>query len=173
MKNGGTSVYKFLRKNNIDFLLGYNADVFDIKGQHKPARDFLKEKSRMFCIVRNPYSRLVSFYNWMHRMPEYKDITFDFFVENKYKYKRAKSAWNLQKEMITDSSDKIIVHKIFYFENMEKELKDYFKINTKFPHLNKSTKIPYQNYYTEKTQNIVYEHFKEDFNLFGYEKCLT
>jgi len=172
-KNGGTSVYKFLRKNNIDFYCGRSTDKFNITNQHLPAQAFKNENSWKFCVVRNPYSRVVSFYNWMKRLSKYKSITFDFFVKTQYDVGRARGVWGLQRDYIVDSNETALIDKIFRFETMAHDISEYFKIPLKFPHLNSGTKDSYVNYYNDTLQEIVYNNLKEDFEYLGYSKCLT
>lgn len=169
-KNGGTSVFKFLRKNNVSCLIGskLNTDR-NVAGQHSTAKKYESEDSFKFCVVRNPYTRLVSFYNWIKRFPNYQ-FSFEHFVDTKFNTRRATAAWGLQCEYIyADSQFTInLIDKIFKFETMEEDIKKFFKIDNKFPHLNRCTFNDYNSYYTEKTRNIVYEHFKKDFDLLGY-----
>ena len=169
-KNGGTSVYKFLRKNKVGFLCGDNPDIDRISNQHLPAKKYTKEKSWKFCVARNPYSRVVSFYNWTLRLPNYKNIKFENFVKDKFEKGRAIGVWDLQLDYILDENGKCLVDKIFYFENLAKEIKDHFNIDAKFPFLNQSTEGDYRDFYNAELKEIVYDRLKEDFEYFGYEK---
>lgn len=169
-KNGGTSVFKFLRKNNISCFVGNKVNTDKrIAGEHSIAKKYQYENTFKFCVVRNPYTRLVSFYNWIRRFPNY-DFSFDKFIDTKFNNARAKGAWNLQCDYIyaDDMYTKNLIDKIFKFETMEQEIKQFFQIEDKFPHLNRCTFNDYDSYYTERTRKIVYEHFKKDFDLLGY-----
>lgn len=172
-KNGGTSVYKWLRKNGIDFVCGDSGDAFRIFNQHTPAKNYKNEPSWKFCVARNPYSRVVSFYNWYLRLPKNKDTTFEQFVNLEHSCGRAKGVWDLQKEYMIDNNGDNLIDKVFYFENLEKELKEYFEIDSKFPHLNKSTEGDYRNFYNDSVRDIVYNRLKDDFEFLGYRACLT
>ena len=168
-KNGGTSTYKFLRKHNIDCLIG-DKKIKDegISGEHSFARSYYNENSYKFCIVRNPFTRVVSFYNWIKRQSEYPK-TFDEYVKSKYNRGRANGSWTLQIEYMYDKTlTTSLIDKVFYFENMEYEIKNFFNLPKRFPHLNKCTFESYNSYYTNETKQIVYEHFKKDFDLLGY-----
>lgn len=170
-KNGGTSVYKFLRKNDIKFLIGAG-DEFDIKNQHVYAINYANEDSWKFCVVRNPYSRLVSFYNWTIRLHKYKKISFDQYIKEQYNRGRFRGAWDLQLDYMLDKDGKNLIDKIFKFETMSKEIPNYFNITAKFPHLNSSHDSDYRNYYNDELQEIVYNKLKDDFDYLGYDKCL-
>lgn len=168
-KNGGTSVYKFLRKNGVDFVCGDFNNTKRIINQHIPAKKYRNEVSWKFCVSRNPYSRVVSFYNWMLRLPNYRKIKFEDFVKNKFESGRASGVWNLQLDYILDENENCLVDKIFLFEDLSNEIKTHFGINAKFPLLNKSTDGDYRSYYTEELANLVYDRLKKDFEYFNYD----
>jgi hypothetical protein len=169
-KNGGTSISKFLRKNGIEYLYGDgNQDFTDIVvSRHNNASYWANENSFKFCVVRNPYHRLVSFYNWTTQVRELPD--WETFVKKQMTNARAKNSWKLQVDWIYNNSyNKLYVDKIFKLEDLQ-QLKDYFNIKTKIPHLNKSTKKHYDFYYkNNEIKDIVYERFIKDFELLGYE----
>ena len=167
-KNGGTSVYKFLRKNGIECLVGPNTNMVRVVNQHVPAVRYKEEPSWKFCVCRNPYTRVISFYNWTKRLSNYQ-IEFDEFVKTGFNIGRAKGTWNCQVDYILDK-ETCLVDKIFTFENLENELKDHFKIDAKFPHLTQSTFDDYNTYYTDELKEFVYTRLKKDFQYFNYEK---
>lgn len=169
-KNGGTSVYKFLRKNKIECLVGPASNMKTVYNQHISAKVYKNEDTWKFCVCRNPYTRTVSFFNWIKKNPKYNFLTFENFVINKYDEGRALGAWGLQLEYILDDDKTCLVDKIFRFENLEQDIKNHFQLDTKFPHLTKSTFDKYENYYNDELRNIVFEHYREDFEYFNYQK---
>jgi len=77
----------------------------------------------------------------------------------------------LQKEFVTDSSDKIIVDFVGRFEFLRKHFHhvcNVLNINASLPHFNKSSHMHYQSYYNVETRRLVEENFSEDIELFGY-----
>lgn len=172
-KNAGTSVYKWLRKNGIDFVCGDSPDNSRIYNQHIPARHYKNEQSWKFCVVRNPYSRVVSFYNWYRRLPKHQNVSFEEFINLDHKNGRAAGVWNLQKDYMVDDNETDLIDKIFYFENLENEIKEHFEIDNKFPFLNKSTVGDYKDYYNDITRELIYNRLKDDFEYLGYRRCLT
>ena len=60
-KTGGTSVRKFLLDNDIQFYYGHEPKQV---GRHRYASVWKDEESYKFTIVRNPYARTVSYYNY-------------------------------------------------------------------------------------------------------------
>lgn len=168
-KNGGTSVYKFLRKNSIEVMCGQGTNFGKVTNQHIPALHYIKEDSWKFCVCRNPYTRTVSFYNWILRMKKY-NFTFEEFVKTGFNIGRAKGAWDLQTDYILDTNGNCIVDKIFRFENLENEIKNHFHIDSTFPHLTRSTFVNYNDYYTDELKELVYLRLRKDFEYFNYEK---
>lgn len=165
-KNAGTTVSKFLKRNGVKLLHGDDKDI--LLNHHASAHSYVDEDSFKICIVRNPYERTVSFYNWIKRLPAY-DYSFEEYIKNKETTGRAFNSWKTQCEYMYDD-DKLLIDKIFRFETLEADLKSYFGITKKFPHLNRSTFDSYESYYTPKLKEMVYERFKEDFVKLGYSR---
>ena len=170
-KNGGTSVYKFLKKHNIQVLYGDTTNLQTRYGQHNVSNDYINEKSWKFAVCRNPYYRTVSFFNWIKRGRN-KLSTFEQFVIDKDNTGRAKGAWNNQTDYILDKNNYCLVNKIFRFENLSQELPNFFNIDDRFPHLTRSTFDDYDDYYTPELRELVYERLKADFEYFNYKSLL-
>ena len=177
-KCGGTSVSQFLRDNNVEFLLGKNSKR---NKQHSPASVFEHEKSFKFTIVRNPYERLVSFFHYEKNI----NCTWEIFVREKLDYHHLtpqvmKIYKQFNESRFTESQtirereqmfdwNTCLVDKIFKLEDLQ-ELKDFFQISSDVPHLNKCLYDRSISYYTTDLQEIVYNYYKKDFELLGYEK---
>jgi len=133
-----------------------------------------------FGFVRNPYDRLVS--GWYNKVVN-KNVfgfenniweelkNFDLFVD-------LVSGWDLdtcnvhfrRQCRLIDLND---VDYIGRLENFEKDLSEIFKIlglsMVKIPHRNKSVgKLPYQEYFTNATQQKFEKLYRKDLQLFGY-----
>ena len=179
-KSGGTSVRDFLLKHNVNFLLGKNTKMVR---KHSHAVMFENENSFKFCMVRNPYTRLVSFYNYTaHNL--IANSFEDFVCNHLYHpgkqlnpqvmkiYKQIDT--NLQPNNIRELEqcfdwNNRLVDKIFYLENIQ-EFLDFFKIKDKFPQMNISTYDDHMAYYTEELKEKVYNFYKKDFEILGYAK---
>lgn len=181
-KTGGTSVRKWLRKNEIPCLTS--------KGHHH-AVFFEGEYSFKFCVVRNPYSRLVSFYNFTKIRNNIENHSFEMFVKKNltkhldlYPHSLAQTSHILQtmcicrpisenfyKQSIDNCFDwnVCLVDKVFKLENIE-ELKNFFKTERNFPHEKRSTYDEFMSYYTTDLKELVYNHFKKDFEILEYRK---
>lgn len=166
-KNAGTSLAHWLEKNDIKILRGVEPKKVGI---HRYASYWKDEVSEKFCIIRNPYTRTISYYNYLTKGENW-NRNFSEFVRNKLTNIKTKipNAWNPQINWIYEN-DKLLVDKMIRYENIELELQDYFKCYDPFPKLNISTENGYENYYTDELKELVYNHFIDDFNLLGYKK---
>ena len=156
-----------LSRNHIPHEIGYATQPHT---RHRFARDF-SDDLPSFAVVRNPYTRVVSWYEWIRRLPRYIDISFDDFVLNRVQRGRARLAWTPQTEW-THSADghTRLVGTILRYEHLEQDLRKLFPhMGSKFLHLNHGGISDHWAYYTEQTRSAVAESFSEDFINFGYD----
>lgn len=178
-KTGGTSLGKFLNKQQIEYEYGLGI-LFPkakdpkrrkmISGRHMYAYEFRNDKTYKFTVVRNPYTRLVSYYNWYKR--NNWQPSFEEFVLEKLQNRRVgvPGPWIPQITWLTEkNNNNIIVDKIFKIETLETDVKNFFGVNGKFPQLNVSTTDNPLGYYNDETKKFVQKHFRKDFKMLGYE----
>ena len=144
------------------------------------------DKYFKFCVVRNPWDRMVSMYYWMIGGSTNKlgVISFEEFIR-KIPIKRENKAkrWEmyLNFEDIYSINNKSVCDEYIRFENLEEGIvrvceklgiTDYnikelpkFKVGLR----NKPTGKHYREYYNEETQQIVETLHREEIKLFGYE----
>ena len=79
----------------------------------------------------------------------------------------------LQKDFFYNEERESIIDYIGKFEHLQKEFNyicSKLGINSQLPHKNASKREKnYRKYYNEETKDLVYKHFAEDINLFGYQ----
>lgn len=154
---------------------------------------------RKFCVVRNPFDRVVSLYHHSQKMKynsflnklkksqgiEYYKILFKYNYRKLDPRKFEKYVMKLNpnknrlaqsiKEFTCDSNGFSLIDDIFKFENLQLELPNYLKrigISSKsyqLPHLNSSQRKSYRKYYNKQTKNRVEKLYKYEIETFGYE----
>jgi hypothetical protein len=143
-----------------------------------------------FAIIRNPFDRIVSSYNWLCRKikpSNFRDrLLFKDFIYRRGKFKDLlNSSLIIKKEnryhqirsstdYIMDENDNIIVDYIGRFENLKDDWNFICeKIGTKIElvHHNKHSRDHkhYRDYYDDETREFVAKACEKDLKLFGYE----
>ncbi len=172
-KTGGSSIEKALA----------------IRHEHKTAsekRDELGEwlwKTKFsFAIVRNPWDKVVSHYHFrvMTNQTNLVNNDVDFGTWVRLAYGEQDSSYFDNAKMflpqlnwLTDADGKMLVNYVGRFESLEEEFKIICqKINKEgctLPHIKKSNRKDYRQYYSDDTARIIGEHFRKDIDYFGYE----
>ena len=195
-KTATTSIRKILRKyggkgKHTHFLNG-------TCGEHKPHK---KNKSKCpydnqhivnpntlnlddffkFVIVRNPWDRLVSLYNWGTQIKGGKHWNFSFkkFImslhteENPLKeYKNIYLPSKPMLEWVTNENGEVLVDFVGKFETLEKDweyISKQLQIKDKLPHLYKTKRSHYRDYYDEEMVERINEIYKKDIEHFNYK----
>jgi hypothetical protein len=171
-KTGGSSVEKAL----------------NIPLEHKTALDKIEEigidkweKRLTFTVVRNPWDKVVSHYHYRVKTNQTnlrdKPIGFKEWVKRTYGdqdafYYNNPRMFMPQVDWIEDKDGNLLVDEIIHFENIDSEFNDVLqKIgrNIILPHVKKSNRGNYQEYYDKESIEIVENWFKQDIKRFNYQ----
>lgn len=194
-KNAGTSIYRWFMAEDKNFL--YKS----IKPKHGSYNEIIKnidDPGYSFCVVRNPWDRMISYY---HYIREQSEIRIQMIKDGKASRPgkgKWTLEWNIERQKRTDVSfnDWIKDNKtwgdtiagtivsvkqisfvqncpnVFKFENLKEDFKkvqELVKCDLPLEHRNSSTHRSYRDYYDVTAKEIVAKHFKDDIDAFGYE----
>ncbi len=181
-KTGGTSLEDYLKNKYKQTLFSGNTNnIMPIKNlqmkslQHQLYKDIFKYKDilgvdfnniKIITIVRNPYDRIISdlfFYNLITKDANQQAVA---GVIKKYFTRTDLDNHNIpQYKFICDEKGNIIknIH-IFKTETMTKELHEYGFTD----YVGKNDSNHYMKYLNRESINIINNHYRIDFLLFGY-----
>lgn len=174
-KTSGTSFYESYRLIDPTFVKQLDSKkILNGTHGHYLIREIYEphelEEFSIFTIVRNPFSRATSLYEYLKKQNLFpKKQNFDSFLETIMKgvppvgpYNRVGlSQCNPQKDWI----DNISNVKIYRLED-RLQIEQDFGLSHK--HINRSVFLNYKNYYNNRTAEMVREIYKEDFTFFDY-----
>lgn len=187
-KNASNSINERLTNRTDNFGIQH-LTFFDVMHYQDPE---LFDSYFSFSCVRNPYDRFVSAFEFVKLDTAYVQYNinknFDEFVDIIYKnglnfYSKLPIHFTPQYKFIS-IKNVILVDEIMKVENINEDWKriaeiinkkySFTPIPTTIDVLNANSirmNIPWQDYYkNEETKNKIYELYKKDFELFGYEK---
>jgi Sulfotransferase family len=136
--------------------------------------DNLFNKLFKFAFVRNPWDWQVSLYHYMLQNPNHHQHHKIKSLKNfeHYIQWRTKNIPRLQKDFLTDHAGNVLVDYIGKLETINKDI-DYIAskldIQVCLPHINRSQRRSFREYYTKQTFDLVYEYFYDDVKMFGYD----
>ncbi|WP_309383358.1 sulfotransferase family 2 domain-containing protein [Cerasicoccus frondis] len=127
-----------------------------------------------FAIVRNPWDWQVSLYTYMlkyetHYQHELVKKLGSF--EEYIKWRCAEDV-RFQKDFIYSESNELLVDYVGRFENLDEDFQQICSrigVTASLPKLNKSNAKPYQDFYNDKTRELVRDTFSADIELLNYE----
>jgi|TARA_B110000902_G_scaffold202498_1_gene230016 hypothetical protein len=197
-KNAGSSISKWLRKNTTcqTTKRKQHALINDvIDGEHSLGKKTINDLGWTFCVVRNPWDWIVSFYTFEIMLSEYY---IDTLIKEPHLQKIQKEKHNLEYHktrlarlkkdgfagFLNVAPSQLYVQNnqntwargcdhVMRYENLDTDFKliqEKFGCNASLSVANKTTnRSNYKDYYTPETIKIVAEMYKEDINTFGYK----
>lgn len=155
--------------------------------QHARWRDIHPNVTKQLTavgIVRNPWDRVVSRWKYLQKaLAEGKEDraraprTFEAFLEERHIYKaepyywhRAIRGWYPQADYVLDSEG-IVRVSLLRFERLEEDAPRYFGLKSAVRPRNRSFggSAPYQDYYNNRTRQIIGDWYAMDLELFGFD----
>ena len=196
-KTGGNSVEKLFNKYDKNIVRRVEIQKNIYRSKHcfaldvkNAVDDAIFKKYLKFAIVRNPFDRLVSWWEMMnHQTGILNDVmtavrkeanNFDEFciLPKAGGGGLFERFYVNQMDYLTQNGE-ILVDHILRFENFSHDLNNLMKLIglknfwgnvPQIPHINKSKREKsYQVYYTPELQNMIADRYKKDLNFFNYQ----
>ena len=164
-KNAGTSIEEYFGNESFRIQPNKHDDIHQIKRKFPE----LCKIYRKFTIIRNPYDKMVSWYFYLKRNlgENYKIIEFNKWIEDPSKFWHADDPISYLKPQCEWINNTV---EIIKFENLNKELNNFFNETIDLPVTNKSNRNHYLEYYNKESLDIIYNKYKKDFEKFNYKK---
>ncbi len=134
-----------------------------------------------FSIVRNPWDRVVSHFHYRQMTDQtglgdsslsFKDWVRKVYVERAAEYVDEEKMFLTQSDWVTDEEGRIMVDYIGRFEQLDETWSEICRRlnreHTALPHVKKSSRQNYRDYYDQESRDIVENFFKKDVVNFGY-----
>ena len=189
-KNSGTSMTKELQKTykNTQLLInveryGVNIGIDKMHLYYDVIDKFISKNILCnyfkFCIIRNPYNKLYSAWNFIKKRHGYNDVN-DFIkykLDEEFIYGKeiipgdARVHYRPQFTFVYNDDDNIFVDFVIRYENLNE---DILKMNEKYDlnvplYENGNIKKSYINFLNKESITKINYLYKKDFELFNYE----
>jgi hypothetical protein len=147
--------------------------------------DRLWQEYFTFTCVRNPWDLMVSSYSWwLQTAPKHKKImdpdvravrrlgSFSAFVKSPFGRTMINEYTGDMFDWYSENGE-VIVDFIARLENLQEDWKEICRsmgiAYNRLPHVNRTERTAYSEYYNDETRQIVAERFHKTIELFGYE----
>ena len=164
-KNAGSSIETLFANNSFRIQPSKHADIYEIKRKFKNSYNSYKK----FTIIRNPYDKMVSWYFYLKRNlgERYEVLEFNEWIKDPSKFCHIDDPISYLKPQHEWIDDTVVLIK---YENLDKELNQFFNKKIELPIINKSKHNHYLEYYNKESLTIIYDRYKEDFKKYNYKK---
>lgn len=161
------------------YLSLFNGLFFTNGGElmwHRPVSEYDKHETS-YTVVRNPYTRFLSMYNFLYGVFSMTPKEFyDYVVDQINKDTRTAFFYKPQAFYVC-SEGKIAVDIILRYETLSDDFEKMctlYNLDYTLDISNKSTKyMSFNEFYEQLDSELVYELYKNDFELFGYSRKLN
>lgn len=156
----GGNIPKVFRPNDIDV----HDTICEIHNKFPESKGY-----KSFCVVRNPWERIFSFYQHKKRIndPNLPSGSFsEIFKKSNFLLLQPQTFW------MRSENGKIEIDSIIKMESLENDFNEFAEsvgMNASLPHLNKSKKEDYREHYDDYTKKLIGEYYKHEIELFGYK----
>ena len=132
------------------------------------------DKYFSFAIVRNPWDWQVSLYTYMLKNTKHyqHELITGFNGFDEYIEWRCTQEVGYQRDFVYSEDGELLVDFVGRFEHLEDDFQhicSQIGISTSLPKSNVSNTKPYQDFYNEKTKELVKLTFEPDISTFNYE----
>jgi hypothetical protein len=204
-RTGGNSIQKVFAEYDPNLIQKLPLDpsqkrfkhcfAFDIQAAVEPE---MFKTYRKFCVVRNPFDRMVSWYAmfkhqetiemvpyaqnpelWTLGLDVLREISkylqsFEAFLQMPREHKNGLfERFYLNQVDYISHQDQILVDRILRFENLANDFVDFASeigFAGTLPHTNKAIReTDYRPYYNDVTKEMIAQRFKRDLDYFGYQ----
>jgi hypothetical protein len=131
-KTGGVTVMDFCQRHDLPVLYGRRKRGSQhITAKHSTYHHWQHEDSEKFAIIRNPLTRLVSWFRYLSELGAYS-CSFDRFLADRIEPEprgfKTPSPWLSQSHWVSDAPD-ITDLRLFAFESMDQTIPAYLGID--------------------------------------------
>ena len=164
-KNAGTSIETLFTNKSFRIQPYKHANIHEIKKKFPE----IYNSYRKFTIIRNPYDKMVSWYFYLKRNlgKSYDIIDFNEWIKDPFKFWHVNDPTYFLDSQHTWVDDTVVLIK---YENLDKELNQFFGKEINLPITNKSDHDHFSSYYNKESSNIIYNKYKKDFEKYNYKK---
>ncbi len=134
--------------------------------------DALWDEYFTFAFVRNPWSRIVSLYEYHRRRPDRWPLARKSFAD----WLRAGGTGSVARSMsefVSDDDGRVILQLVGRYERLESDFARACAAAglppLELPHENRTATADYRGYYDDETREIVARLARSDIQRFGYE----
>lgn len=141
-----------------------HSTIRDIHDKYPQSREYTS-----FCVVRNPWSRIFSYYQHKKRIED-TDLPPGDFAQalraSNYLLLQPQTFW------MRDSIGLIAINHILRMDTIHAEfsaLMAELGISATLPHLNRSDDTNYRDHYDDYARELIGEYYRHEIELFGFE----